>query len=66
MLLKLRRPRAAVADCDAAIEKNPDSVKALKTRGKARRALGEWTGALQDLAAAQVGRVLFPPRLPSG
>ena len=53
--------RAAVADCDAALAINPDSAKALRTRGKARRALGEWTGAQADLSAAQ--RVDFDPEL---
>jgi len=53
ILLKLDRPAAAVHDCDAALIINPDSVRALKTRGKANRRLGYWTKANLDLAAAQ-------------
>jgi suppressor of tumorigenicity protein 13 len=29
-LLKMRRPRAAISDCDAALAMNPDSAKALR------------------------------------
>ena len=47
--LQLKRPNAAVRDCDAALELNADSAKALKTRGKAHRALGLWEQAAVDL-----------------
>merc|ERR1719265_2482146 len=53
MLLKARRPCAAIEDCNAAIEINPDSAKAFRTRGKAARRLGRWEDAHNDLAIAQ-------------
>jgi len=52
-LLRLNRPRAAVRDCDAALAINPDSAKALRIRGRARKALGEYEGSLKDLSASQ-------------
>ena len=48
-LLKLGRPAAAVADCDRALEVNPDSGKAYKVAAKAYTQMGEW-----DLAYARV------------
>ena len=53
VLLKLRRPVAAISDCDAALERNPDSARAYKCRGKAYRYLGEWEQSNKDLASAQ-------------
>jgi suppressor of tumorigenicity protein 13 len=50
VLLKMRRPNAAIADCDAALKMNPDSAKSLKTRGKAYRLLGDWEKASADLS----------------
>lgn len=41
---------AAIRDCDKAIEMNPDSAKAFKTRGVAHRFLGNWEAANSDLA----------------
>lgn len=52
-LLKLDRPRAAERDCNEALKENPDSAKALRVRGKARKALGLWEAALHDLSASQ-------------
>lgn len=52
-LLQLGRPRAALADCNMALTENPDSAKALRMRGKARKELGMWEAALQDLSASQ-------------
>jgi suppressor of tumorigenicity protein 13 len=52
-LLKLDRPRAAERDCNEALKENPDSAKALRVRGKARKALGQWEAALHDLSASQ-------------
>jgi suppressor of tumorigenicity protein 13 len=52
-LLKLGRPKAAERDCDYALKENPDSAKALRIRGKARKELGKWEDALKDLAASQ-------------
>lgn len=51
VLLKLKKPNAAVHDCEAALKMNPDSAKSLKTRGKAYRLLGEWEKASKDLSA---------------
>jgi suppressor of tumorigenicity protein 13 len=53
VLLKLGRPRAAERDCDLALKENPDSAKALRVRGKARKELEKWEEALADLSAAQ-------------
>mmetsp|Transcript_48256 Transcript_48256/g.92253 ORF Transcript_48256/g.92253 Transcript_48256/m.92253 type:complete len:312 (-) Transcript_48256:649-1584(-) len=47
--IRRKMPVAAVRDCDAAIRLNPDSGKAYKTRGCARRMLGQWDDALKDL-----------------
>jgi len=52
-LLKMKRPVAACADATAAIEINPDSAKAYKLRGKARRYLAEYEGAVTDLNRSQ-------------
>jgi suppressor of tumorigenicity protein 13 len=49
LLLKLRKPNAAVRDCSVAIELNPDSAKAWKVRGRARRFLGQYADAKRDL-----------------
>lgn len=53
MLLKMKRPCACIADCDAALEVNPDSAKAFRIRGKAHRKLGHWEQAHNDIAVAQ-------------
>lgn len=53
ILLKLKRPKAAAADATAAIGINPDSAKAYKLRGKARRYLGDYEGAVADLNSSQ-------------
>jgi len=50
-LIKLRRPNAAIRDCDAALKMNPDSAKAMKIRGAACRYLGRWNDANRDLSA---------------
>ncbi|RCN28949.1 tetratricopeptide repeat protein [Ancylostoma caninum] len=39
VLLKLKRPRAAIADCDKAISINPDSAQGYKFRGRAHRSV---------------------------
>jgi hypothetical protein len=52
-LLSLRRPGAALGDCNAALALNPDSVKALKYRGICNAYLGRWTDANADLSACQ-------------
>ena len=63
VLLKLERPAAAINDCDAALKLNPDSCRALKTRGKVRAALGEFVEANLDLSKAQ--SIDFDPDLAS-
>lgn len=52
-LMQLGRPRAAEHDCSLALGMNPDSAKALRVRGKARKALGDYEAALHDLSASQ-------------
>lgn len=52
VLLKLKRPVAAIADCDKAISINPDSAQGYKFRGRAYRLLGKWVEAHTDLATA--------------
>ncbi|KAJ1373922.1 hypothetical protein KIN20_036483 [Parelaphostrongylus tenuis] len=52
VLLKLKRPMAAIADCDKAISINPDSAQGYKFRGRAYRLLGKWVEAHTDLATA--------------
>jgi suppressor of tumorigenicity protein 13 len=51
--VRLRKCVAAIRDCDAALALNPDSAKALKTRGAANRFLGNWERAHADLAKGQ-------------
>uniref|UniRef100_A0A6B2L6Q3 Hsp70-interacting protein N-terminal domain-containing protein n=1 Tax=Arcella intermedia TaxID=1963864 RepID=A0A6B2L6Q3_9EUKA len=46
---ELKRPNAAIHDANRALELNPDSGKALKIRGKARRFLGKYAEAFYDL-----------------
>lgn len=54
VLEKLGHYKAAEIDCKFALEQNPDSAKALKTRGKLRYMhLNDWEGALSDLSQAQ-------------
>jgi len=47
--LALKKPNAAIRDCDIAIKGNPDSAKAYKVRGKAYRFLGKYEEALKDI-----------------
>jgi len=53
LLLKMKRPKAAIIDTTAAIKKNPDSAKAFKIRGKAHRLLSHWDEAVADFAQCQ-------------
>lgn len=53
VLYKLQRYRAAERDCNEALKENPDSAKALRTRGKVRKELMMWDEALGDLSASQ-------------
>jgi len=47
--LALKKLNAAIKDCNRALELNPDSAKAKKTRGKALRYLGKYSDAFYDL-----------------
>jgi len=51
LLLKMKRPNAAIRDCNRALQMNPDSAKALKVRGKAYRYIGQYEKAKKDLQA---------------
>jgi suppressor of tumorigenicity protein 13 len=53
VLLKLGKLKAAERDCGLALESNPDSAKALRTRGKVRKELGDYENALKDLSLSQ-------------
>merc|ERR1712039_802627 len=53
MLLKQKRYRAVIADASSALSLNPDSAKAYRIRGKARRFLGEYEGSAEDFSQAQ-------------
>jgi len=53
ILLHMRKPRAAIADCTSALELNVDSGKAYRLRGIALRHLGLWAQAHEDLATGQ-------------
>jgi len=53
LLLRQGRPSAAMRDCSATLEMNPDSSKAFRVRGTSNRRLGLWEPALRDLAQAQ-------------
>merc|ERR1719390_280808 len=53
LLLNLKRPCAAIRDCTAALEVNPDCGKAFRIRGMAHRRLGHWPEAHSDLAQGQ-------------
>lgn len=53
LLLKQRRPNAAVRDCSAALEVNMDCGKAYRVRGMAHRRIGRWQAAHQDISLGQ-------------
>ncbi|CAE8611443.1 unnamed protein product [Polarella glacialis] len=53
VLMKQKRYRAVVADATLALSLNPDSGKAYRFRGKARRFLGDYDGSSSDLSQAQ-------------
>ncbi|CAN8063677.1 unnamed protein product [Agarophyton chilense] len=49
VLLHLKRPLAAIRDCETALKENESSAKALKIRGQAYALIGEWELAAKDL-----------------
>mmetsp|Transcript_55798 Transcript_55798/g.173145 ORF Transcript_55798/g.173145 Transcript_55798/m.173145 type:complete len:276 (-) Transcript_55798:117-944(-) len=53
LLLKMKRPKAAILDATAALAKNPDSAKAYRLRAKAHRYLSMWDEAVVDFANCQ-------------
>jgi len=53
LLLRQRRPCAAIRDCTAALRVNNSMVKAYRVRGAAHRRLGHWRKANRDLSEAQ-------------
>jgi len=53
LLIKQKRYRATIADATLALSMNPDSAKAYKARGKARRFVGEYEGSAEDFSQAQ-------------
>lgn len=53
LLLQQLRPRAAINDCNAALQANPDCGKAYRIRGIANRKLGRWEAAHADLSQGQ-------------
>jgi len=53
LLLRQRRPCAAIRDCTDSIELNPDCGKAYRIRGSAHRRIGNWHEAQRDLAQGQ-------------
>ncbi|KAL7533082.1 hypothetical protein ACHAWF_004328 [Thalassiosira exigua] len=52
-LFKLSKHVAAIRDCDAALEANPDSAKALRIRGECHVATGNNEKARKDLSDVQ-------------
>eukprot|EP00756_Hemistasia_phaeocysticola_P019102 Hpha_TRINITY_DN15638_c5_g8::TRINITY_DN15638_c5_g8_i1::g.98341::m.98341/K09560/ST13; suppressor of tumorigenicity protein 13 len=50
--LRMRRPQAAVRDCDHALRVNPDSAGAHKARGRAYRMLKNWELSAHHLRLA--------------
>jgi len=53
VLLDMKKPNAAIRDCDKAVKIAPDSAKGYKVRGKAQRALGNYAAALRDIQQGQ-------------
>eukprot|EP00043_Microstomoeca_roanoka_P012780 m.124260 g.124260 ORF g.124260 m.124260 type:complete len:365 (-) comp15589_c0_seq3:246-1340(-) len=51
-LLQCNMPTAAIVDCTAALELNPDSLPALRCRGRAYAKLGKWLQSHKDLSTA--------------
>jgi len=52
-LYKLKRYNASIQDCHVALEKNADSAKALRIRGRAYKAIGQYENARRDLSTSQ-------------
>jgi len=52
-LLDMKKPIAAIRDCDFATKIAPDSAKAYKVRARARRAIGQYEQAMKDIQTGQ-------------
>lgn len=52
VFLKLKRPNAAIKDCDEAVRLNRDSAPGYKWRGRAHQLLGHWEDAAKDYQLA--------------
>ena len=61
ILLKSKRPGAAINDCTTALSSNPDSCKNLKIRGQAYFKIGQYEKAAADLRKAMA--IDFDPSL---
>jgi len=53
LLLRQKKPRNVIRDCDKALVINPDNALAHRCKGKALRLLGKWEEAASSLGAAQ-------------
>jgi len=53
VLLDMKKPNAAIRDCDTAIKIAPDSAKPHKVRGRALRAIGQYEDALKSTQLGQ-------------
>merc|ERR1712187_708547 len=53
VLFSLEKYRAAINDCNIALEKNCDCAKALRIRGRSYKMIGEYEKARKDLSTSQ-------------
>jgi len=53
VLFTLEKYKAAIHDCNVALEKNSDCAKALRIRGRSYKMIGEYEKARKDLSTSQ-------------
>merc|ERR1712187_102473 len=53
VLFTLKKYKAAIHDCNIALEKNSDCAKALRIRGRSYKMIGEYEKARKDLSTSQ-------------
>jgi len=53
VFLDMKKPNAAIRDCEIAIRIAPDSAKGYKIRGRARKSIGQYDTALRDIQTGQ-------------
>jgi len=53
VLFTLKKYKAAIHDCNIALEKNSDCAKALRIRGRSYKMVGEYEKARKDLSTSQ-------------